>query len=613
VINRVLIANRGEIAVRVARACRELGIEVVAVYSSGDRRSAVVDLADEAVHIGPPAPRLSYLHVPNIVEAALRTGADAVHPGYGFLSEDPDFAEICASEGLTFVGPPPEVMQQMGNKATARRLMADAGLPLLPGVVEPVRTAEEGRAIADEIGYPVIIKAAAGGGGRGMTVVHESAAFAEAFATTRATARAVFRDPAVYVERYLPRARHVEVQVLCDGHGNGVYLGERDCSLQRRHQKLLEEGPAGHLDPRQRAELGALAVRGALSVGYAGAGTMEFLVDGDGRPFFMEMNARIQVEHPVTELLTGIDLVRQQLLVASGRRLDVQQEDVVPRGAAIECRINAEDPARGFVPAAGRLDVLQVPDGPWTRFDTGYRQGDDVSPHYDSLLGKLVVWAPDRDQAIHRMDRALSELRVEGPGVHTTVALHRALLRDPDVVADRHDVQFLDRALPGLLARAADLAGSGPEPGRRISRGPLRLVPDPRSATPATPAAPDPAGPRPDPAGPTTAPTTAPEPPTATTAPIPERTSPMADATFTLEDLMQLLTEKAGLPQSSHTTDPDKHFSDIGLDSLAFLSMQTELQDRYGTEMPDDSAERYTLGEIVATVAGTSGQPAGMA
>ncbi|MGY1707246.1 acetyl/propionyl/methylcrotonyl-CoA carboxylase subunit alpha [Geodermatophilus sp. SYSU D00697] len=457
-ISRLLIANRGEIAVRVARACRELGIEVVAVYSTADRDSAVVDLADEAVHIGPPAPRRSYLYVPNIVEAALRTGADAVHPGYGFLSEDPDFAEICAAEGLTFVGPPPEVMQQMGNKATARRLMADAGLPLLPGVVEPVRTVDEGREIAAGIGYPVIIKAAAGGGGRGMTVVHDPADFAAAFTATRATARAVFGDPTVYVERYLPRARHVEVQVLCDAHGNGVHLGERDCSLQRRHQKLLEEGPAAHLSPAQRAEIGRLAVHGALSVGYTGAGTMEFLVDGSGAAYFMEMNARIQVEHPVTELLTGVDLVREQILVASGRRLQLRQEDVVPRGTAIECRINAEDPTRGFAPAPGRLDVLRVPDGPWTRFDTGYRQGDVVSPDYDSLLGKLVVWAPDREQAIRRMDRALAETRVEGPGVRTTIALHRALLRDPEVCADRHDVQFVDRQLPELVARAASLA-----------------------------------------------------------------------------------------------------------------------------------------------------------
>jgi acetyl-CoA carboxylase biotin carboxylase subunit len=580
VISRLLIANRGEIAVRVARACRELGIEVVAVYSTSDRHSAVLDLADEAVQIGPPPPKASYLHVPNIVEAALRTGADAVHPGYGFLSEDPDFAEICAAEGLTFVGPPPEVMQLMGNKATARRLMADAGLPLLPGVVEPVATVDEARAVAASIGYPLIIKAVAGGGGRGMTVVRSPADVAEAFTSTRATARAVFGDASVYMERFLPSARHVEVQVLCDEHGGGVYLGERDCSLQRRHQKLLEEGPAGHLSPSQRAGLGALAVHGALSVGYTGAGTMEFLVDGSGRAYFMEMNARIQVEHPVTELLTGIDLVREQILVAAGRRLSVRQEDVVPRGAAIECRINAEDPTRGFVPAPGRLDVLHVPDGPWTRFDSGYRQGDDVSPYYDSLLGKLVVWAPDRDQAIRRMDRALAELRVEGPGVRTTAALHRALLRHPDVLADRHDVQFVDRTLPELIARAGALHEEPVPELPAAVRGVLQLV--------------QPAEDRPDP-----------------TRTDPGGTSAMPDTAFTLSDLMDLLTEKTGLPASAHTSDPDARFADIGLDSLAFLSMQTELHDRFGVEMPDDSPDRYTFGEIVATVTGST--TAGMA
>jgi acetyl-CoA carboxylase, biotin carboxylase subunit len=579
VISRLLIANRGEIAVRIARACRELGIEVVATYSTSDRDSAVVAMADEAVHIGPPAPRRSYLHVPNLIEAALRTGADAVHPGYGFLSEDPDFAEICDIEGLTFVGPPPEVMQQMGNKATARRLMAEAGLPLLPGVVEPVRTAEEGRAIADEIGYPVIIKAAAGGGGRGMTVVHAAEEFAEAFTATRAVARAVFRDPAVYVERYLTRARHVEVQVLCDGHGAGIHLGERDCSLQRRHQKLLEEGPAAHLTPEQRADLGALAVRGALSVGFTGAGTMEFLVD-DAGAYFMEMNARIQVEHPVTELLTGVDLVREQLLVAGGRRLHLQQEDVVTRGAAIECRINAEDPTRGFAPAPGHLDVLQVPGGPWTRFDTGYRQGDDVSPHYDSLLGKLVVWAPDRDQAVRRMDRALAELRVEGPALHTTIALQRAMLRHPDVRADRHDIEFLDRSLPELLASAAALTASPAAP-MPAAHGSLQLVPAPGSDRPGS-----------------------------SRPPTDEGNTAMPDTPFTLDDLMDLLSEKAGLPPESRTTDPDAHFADIGLDSLAFLSMQTELHDRFGTEMPDDDPDRYTLGEIVATVSSAQSQMA---
>lgn len=477
-IRRLLIANRGEIAVRIARTCRELGIEVVAVHSSADRESEVVRLADIAVNIGPPAPRRSYLNIPNIVEAALQTGADAIHPGYGFLSEDPDFAEICESAGLIFVGPPPSVMQNMGNKATARGLMKDAGLPMLPGVVEPVRSVRDGQEVADEIGYPVIIKAAAGGGGRGMTIVHGAEDFAEAYVSTREVARAVFNDPAVYVERYLAGARHVEVQILCDQHGNGVFLGERDCSLQRRHQKLLEEAPAAHLTVPQRERLGALAVHGALSVGYTGAGTMEFLVDGRGEPFFMEMNARIQVEHPVTEMLTGIDLIREQILVADGLPLAFEQQDVRCVGAAIECRINAEDPARGFAPTPGRLDVYRAPAGPWTRMDTGYREGDRVSPHYDSLLAKLIVWAPTRDQALARMDRALAEMVVDGPGLSTTAALHRALLRHPDIRADRHDIQFLDREMPGLIASAAEIRQQGADV-PSLSVDVIRAVPDP--------------------------------------------------------------------------------------------------------------------------------------
>jgi acetyl-CoA carboxylase biotin carboxylase subunit len=558
-IKKLLIANRGEIAVRIARTCRELGIGVVAVHSSADRDSEVVRMADAAVNIGPPAARHSYLHVPNIIEAALQTGADAVHPGYGFLSEDPDFAEICHAEGLTFVGPPPAVMQDMGNKATARRLMADAGLPLLPGVVEPVRTVADGLQIAAGIGYPVIIKAAAGGGGRGMTVVQQAADFADAFTATRATARAVFRDPAVYIERYLPRARHVEVQILCDHYGAGVFLGERDCSLQRRHQKLLEEGPASHLSPEQRERIGNLAISGALSVGYAGAGTMEFLVDGEGRPYFMEMNARIQVEHPVTEMITGIDLVREQLMIAGGEPLTLRQEDVTTNGVAIECRINAEDPTRGFAPAPGRLDVYSQPSGPWTRLDTGYRVGDVVSPYYDSLLGKLIVWAPTREQAIARMDRALAELSVEGPGLCTTAALHRAMLRHPDIRADRHDVQFLDRELPALLETA-----------RIFQR-------DPAAVTPLVP-----------------------PPCTPTSLPAPSDQERLAMPNpITMNDLMTLLTKEAGLPVSDQTTDLSAGFADVGLDSLAFLAMQTALQEDYGVEMPDDKPDHYTFGEIL--------------
>ncbi len=353
VLQKVLIANRGEIALRVARACRELGVKSVAVYSTADADSAVVRFADEAVHIGPPASGRSYLHIPSIIGAAQKTGADAIHPGYGFLSEDPYFAEICANEGLTFIGPKPEVMEQVGDKATARDLMQKAGLPLLPGTVDPVATADEARSIADEIGYPVIIKAVAGGGGRGMTVVWKPEELADAYRTTRATAQAVFKDSAVYIERYLQAPRHTEIQIVCDEHGNGVYFGERDCSVQRRHQKLIEEAPSIHLTPEMRKDIGEKAVNGALSIGYTGAGTMEFLLDHDGNFAFMEMNARIQVEHPVSEMITCVDLIQEQIRVAAGEPLSVKQDEIEFRGHSIECRINAEDPDEELRPDRG--------------------------------------------------------------------------------------------------------------------------------------------------------------------------------------------------------------------------------------------------------------------
>ncbi|MGH4010165.1 MAG: acetyl-CoA carboxylase biotin carboxylase subunit [Pseudonocardiaceae bacterium] len=455
---KILIANRGEIALRVARACRELGVGVVAVYSTADRDSPVVRMADETVHIGPAPPRESYLHIPNIIEAALCTGAEAIHPGYGFLSEDPDFAEICVKEGITFVGPSPEVMHQLGNKATARALMAEAGLPLLPGTIEPVHTAEQGETIAAEIGYPVIIKAAAGGGGRGMAVVHNPRNFREAYRNIRAVAHSVFRDGAVYVERFLTGARHVEVQVLGDLYGNVVHLGERDCSVQRRHQKLIEEAPCGWLTPTQRKEIGSAAVRGALAIEYSGAGTIEFLLDEHQQFFFMEMNARIQVEHPTTEMVTGIDLIQQQILVAAGEPLPFKQQDVNVTGAAIECRINAEDPTRGFAATSGVLDVFDLPDGPWTRVDSGYTPGALVTPYYDSLLAKLVVWAPDREQALKRMDRALSEFHIEGRGVATTVDFHRSIVRHPVFRTGNHSIDLVDQWItePTSTGEASD-------------------------------------------------------------------------------------------------------------------------------------------------------------
>jgi acetyl-CoA carboxylase biotin carboxylase subunit len=431
VFGKVLVANRGEIAVRVIRACRELGVRTVAIYSTADESSMAVELADEAVHVGESPAKQSYLNVPNIIGAAVKTGADAVHPGYGFLSEDPYFAEICAEHGITFIGPPPEVMEALGDKATARRLMTDAGLPLLPGTLSAPASVEEAVEAAADVGFPLLLKASAGGGGRGITIVPSAAELPDAVRTTRAEAQTLFNDPSVYLERFLSPAKHIEVQVFCDDHGNAIHLGERDCSVQRRNQKLLEESPSPVVDEALRSRLGEAAVRGARAVGYRGAGTMEFLLDEDDRFWFMEMNARIQVEHPVTELVTSVDLVAEQLRVAAGEPLSVKQEDVVLRGHAVECRINAEDPARDFAPTPGLLEVCRPPGGPWVRFDSHCTPGYTVPPHYDSMIGKVIVWAEDRSSALNRMDRALTELRVEGPGVHTTAAFHRELVRHP--------------------------------------------------------------------------------------------------------------------------------------------------------------------------------------
>jgi acetyl-CoA carboxylase biotin carboxylase subunit len=455
VFEKVLIANRGEIALRVARACRELGIASVAIYSSADAESAVVRFADEAVHVGPPHPGKSYLHIPNVIGAALKTGADAIHPGYGFLSEDPYFAEICADSGITFIGPKPDVMEKVGDKAIARDLMQKAGLPLLPGTIEPVASAEEAREIVDSIGYPVIIKAVAGGGGRGMNVVRREEDLVRLYQTTRATAQAVFKDSSVYIERYLDAPRHTEVQLVCDEHGNGVYFFERDCSVQRRHQKLIEEAPSIHLTDEARRDIGERAVRGALAVGYTGAGTMEFLLDHDGNLSFMEMNARIQVEHPVSEMITSIDLIQEQIRVAAGEPLSVSQADLAVRGHAIECRINAEDPDRDFAPAAGRLDTYVAPGGPWTRVDSHCYPGWTIAPFYDSLIAKLIVWAPDRGAAIERMDRALSEFQIQGRGVKTTIAFHRRVLANEQFRAGDVTTDFIEHFLAGESAASS--------------------------------------------------------------------------------------------------------------------------------------------------------------
>ncbi|UWP86110.1 acetyl-CoA carboxylase biotin carboxylase subunit [Dactylosporangium fulvum] len=443
VFDKVLVANRGEIALRVIRTCREMGIQSVAVYSTADRDAPFVRAADEAVQIGPGASQRSYLSAAAVVEAALRTGAQAVHPGYGFLSEDADFAQICADNGLVFIGPPPAVLARLADKAEARALMAKAGLPVLPGSERAVLGAVEVQEVASRMGYPLIIKAAAGGGGRGMSVVRTPQELLPVYRSTSAAARKIFRDGSVYLERFCEQARHVEVQVLADGHGTVLHLGERDCSVQRRRQKLIEECPAPGIPRGLVARMTAAAVQGAQAVGYAGAGTFEFLVHDDTF-HFMEINCRIQVEHPVTEAVTGIDLVREQIRVAAGLPLSVEQSQVQPRGVAIECRVNAEDPARDFAPAPGLIDVFEPPGGPFVRVDSQARPAWRIPSEYDSLLAKVIAWAPDRNQAIARMDRALAEFRIAGPAVHTTRSLLRAVLRDEDFIAAAHHTGFLD-------------------------------------------------------------------------------------------------------------------------------------------------------------------------
>lgn len=431
----VLIANRGEIALRILRTCQELGIRTIAVYSTADSDSAVLRLADETVCIGSAPAKHSYLNMAALIEAARKTGANAIHPGYGFLSEDADFADICAEEGIHFIGPHAATLARLSDKAQAKRVMADAGLSVLPGSERAVGSTAECADVARRIGFPLIIKAAAGGGGRGMTVVREHADLRSAYESTRAAAQAVFGDSRVYVERFLETARHIEVQVLCDEHGNGVYLGERDCSVQWRHRKLLEETPSPGLSAQVRRHMGQASIHAALAVGYVGVGTFEFLLDADGNFYFMEINCRLQVEHPVTEMATGLELVREQLLVAAGYPLEWRQADVSPRGAAVECRINTEDPNRLFTPTPGLLEEFVPAGGPFTRVDTHAYAGMRVSPHYDSLLAKVIVWAPDRGQALTRMTRALKEFRISGPGVHTTIGflgdvLAHSLFRD---------------------------------------------------------------------------------------------------------------------------------------------------------------------------------------
>ncbi|NDL56899.1 acetyl-CoA carboxylase biotin carboxylase subunit [Phytoactinopolyspora mesophila] len=442
-LKKVLVANRGEIALRIVRACHDAGIEVVVAHSSRDRDSEAVRLADRSVQVGPATSIKSYLNAAAVLEAATQSGADAVHPGYGFLSENADFAEACLAAGLTFVGPPPAALELLGSKTSARATMSEAGLPLLPGSREYLDP-DSALDLAWSIGFPVIVKAAAGGGGLGMHVVHEPERFIDEYLSTSSTAGMLFGDRQVYVEKYLEPARHVEIQVLCDAYGNAVHLGTRDCTLQRRHQKLVEEAPAPRLPLELLEEMGEAACRGAVKAGFQGAGTFEFLVGDAGRFYFLEVNCRIQVEHPVTEMVTGIDLVQEQMRIAGGAPLSIRQCDVKLDGVAIECRINAEDPKRGFTPAPGTIQEWVPSAGPFVRVDSHVRPGYTVPPEYDSLLAKLIVWAPDRAGAIVRMKRALSEFHVAGPGIETTREFLMELIEHPYFHTADHSTSLVE-------------------------------------------------------------------------------------------------------------------------------------------------------------------------
>ncbi|PTQ51685.1 MAG: Biotin carboxylase of acetyl-CoA carboxylase [Brockia lithotrophica] len=453
----LLVANRGEVAVRIVRAAKELGIRTIAVYSEADRGALHTRLADKAYCIGPAPAQESYLNVTNLLSLATLLGVDAIHPGYGFLAENARFAELVEEVGITFVGPPAEVIARMGDKSAARRTMRSLGIPVLPGT-EVLHDVEEALREAEAIGYPVLVKATAGGGGRGMRVARTPEELRAAFRTAQLEAERAYGNGGLYLERYVERSRHIEVQILADRYGNVVHLGERECSLQRRHQKLLEEAPSLPLTPAMREELGERVVRAVRGIGYVGAGTLEFLYDvRTGELFFIEMNTRLQVEHPVTELVTGIDIVRETIRLAAGEPLGIRQEDVVLRGWSIECRINAEDPERGFLPTPGRLERVHLPGGFGVRVDTYAEPGAVVPPHYDSLVAKLVVWGETRDEAIRRMRRALDELVLEGENLRTTIPLCRQIVEDPRFVRGEVHTGFLEEL---LAPRRAGVAGS---------------------------------------------------------------------------------------------------------------------------------------------------------
>jgi acetyl-CoA carboxylase, biotin carboxylase subunit len=485
VFKKILVANRGEIALRVIRAAHELGVEAVAVYSDADRLSPHVLAADEAYPIGPPPSAQSYLRGDALIEVARRAGAEAIHPGYGFLSERAPFIHAVRDAGLTFVGPSPEAVTAMGDKTEARKRMIEAGVPVVPGTAEALADAAEARRVAEEVGYPVLLKAAAGGGGKGMRVVREAGEIERAFEAAGNEAQAAFGDRSVYVEKYLEGPRHIEIQLLADRHGNTLHLGERECSIQRRHQKLIEEAPSAVLTPEERAAMGEMAVAAARTVAYEGAGTVECLYQA-GAFYFLEMNTRIQVEHPVTELVTGVDLVQWQLRVAAGEALTFAQEDVRFDGHAIECRITSEDPYNSFLPSTGRITGLEIPSGPGVRWDGAIATGVEVGLFYDPMLAKLIVHAPTRLEAIERMKRALGELRVEG--VDTSVPFHLRVMDEADFRAGRLDIRYLETHEAELLdpspdegaLRIAALAAALLEEERRTTRGTVR----PQAATP---------------------------------------------------------------------------------------------------------------------------------
>ncbi|MCT7948637.1 acetyl-CoA carboxylase biotin carboxylase subunit [Ancylothrix sp. C2] len=427
--SKILIANRGEIALRILRTCEEMGISTVAVHSTVDRNALHVQLADEAVCIGEPPSSKSYLNIPNIIAAALTRNATAIHPGYGFLAENARFAEICADHQITFIGPSPDAMRSMGDKSTAKDTMKRVGVPTVPGSEGLLTDEKEALEIAGKIGYPVMIKATAGGGGRGMRLVKESSELPKLFAAAQGEAEAAFGNPGVYIEKFIERPRHIEFQILADSYGNVIHLGERECSIQRRHQKLLEEAPSPILTPHLREKMGKAAVKAAKAINYTGAGTVEFLVDRYGNFYFMEMNTRIQVEHPVTEMITGLDLIAEQIRIAAGEKLKLSQNQVKLQGHSIECRINAEDPDHNFRPSPGRITGFLPPGGTGVRMDSHVYTDYEIPPYYDSLIGKIIVWAPDRAGAIRRMKRALRECAITG--LPTTLSFHQKILENP--------------------------------------------------------------------------------------------------------------------------------------------------------------------------------------